>query len=147
MELFSGRPQNERIEKETSAEALLKAKGFEEVYVRIDDDTVDVVVNKAELTDSEIAQIEETLRKARIISADEVKNDEVSVGNTVVVFDMDFNEEDTYKIVGVIESDPDKNLVSNESPIGSALLGKKVGDIASFETPGGMVQMKIIKIS
>ena len=97
--------------------------------------------------ETEIAQIEETLRKARIISANEVKNDEVSVGNSVVVFDMDFEEEDTYKIVGVIESDPNKNFVSNESPIGSALLGKKVGDIASFETPGGMVQMKIIKIS
>lgn len=53
----------ERIEKENSAEALLKAKGFNEVYVRIDDDTVDVVVNKAELTDSEIAQIEEIVNR------------------------------------------------------------------------------------
>ena len=53
----------ERIEKENSAEALLKAKGFSEVYVRIDDDTVDVVVNKAELTDSDIAQIEEIVNR------------------------------------------------------------------------------------
>ncbi len=53
----------ERIEKESSAEALLRAKGFQEVYVRIDDDTVDVVVNKAELTDSEIAQIEEIVNR------------------------------------------------------------------------------------
>lgn len=53
----------ERIEKENSAEALLKAKGFSEVYVRIDEDTVDVVVNKAELTDSEIAQIEEIVNR------------------------------------------------------------------------------------
>lgn len=53
----------ERIEKENSAEALLKAKGFSEVYVRIDDDTVDVVVNKAELTDSEVAQIEEIVNR------------------------------------------------------------------------------------
>ena len=53
----------ERIEKENSAEALLKAKGFSEVYVRIDDDTVDVVVNKAELTESEIAQIEEIVNR------------------------------------------------------------------------------------
>ena len=53
----------ERIEKESSAEALLKAKGFKEVYVRIDDDTVDVVVNKAELTDSDIAQIEEIVNR------------------------------------------------------------------------------------
>ncbi|MBE6022410.1 MAG: SpoIIIAH-like family protein [Cellulosilyticum sp.] len=53
----------ERIEKENSAEALLKAKGFSEVYVRIDDDTVDVVVNKAELTETEIAQIEEIVNR------------------------------------------------------------------------------------
>lgn len=53
----------ERIEKENSAEALLKAKGFNEVYVRIDEDTVDVVVNKAELTDAEIAQIEEIVNR------------------------------------------------------------------------------------
>ena len=53
----------ERIEKESSAEALLKAKGFKEVYVRIDDETVDVVVNKAELTDTDIAQIEEIVNR------------------------------------------------------------------------------------
>ena len=107
----------------------------------------DAAKKEQSFVETEIAQIEETLRKAKIISAKEVKNDEVSVGNSVVVFDMDFEEEDTYKIVGVIESDPNKNFVSNESPIGSALLGKKVGDIASFETPGGLVQMKILKIS
>ena len=107
----------------------------------------DAAKKEQAFVETEIAQIEETLRKARIISADEVKNDEVSVGNTVVVFDMDFEEEDTYKIVGVIESDPNKNFVSNESPIGKALLGKKVGDIADIETPEGVIQMKILKIS
>lgn len=107
----------------------------------------DAAKKEQSIVETEIAQIEETLRKATIISSSDLKKDCINVGNTVVVFDMDFNEEDTYKIVGVIESDPDKNLVSNESPIGSALLGKKVGDIASFETPGGTVQMKILKIS
>ena len=99
------------------------------------------------IVETEIAAIEETLRKAKIIDNADINKDTVGVGNTVTVYDEDFGEEDTYKIVGVIESDPNKNLVSNESPIGSALLGKKVGDIASFETPGGMVQMKILKIS
>ena len=107
----------------------------------------DAAKKEQSFVETEIAQIEETLRKAKIISAKEVKNDEVSVGNSVVVFDMDFEEEETYKIVGVIESDPNKNWVSNESPIGSALIGKKVGDIATCETPGGTIQMKIIKIS
>lgn len=107
----------------------------------------DAAKKEQTIVETEIAQIEETLRKATIVSGKNLKKDAVNVGNTVVVFDMDFQEEDTYKVVGVIESDPDKNYVSNESPIGSALLGKKVGDIASFETPGGIVQMKILKIS
>ena len=106
----------------------------------------DAAKKEQAFVETEIAQIEETLRKAKIISAKEVKNDEVSVGNSVVVFDMDFEEEDTYKIVGVIESDPNKNFVSNESPIGKALLGKKVGDIADIETPEGIIQMKVLKI-
>ena len=106
----------------------------------------DAAKKEQAFVETEIAQIEETLRKAKIISAKEVKNDEVSVGNSVVVFDMDFEEEETYKIVGVIESDPNKNFVSNESPIGKALLGKKVGDIADIETPEGIIQMKVLKI-
>ena len=64
----------------------------------------DAAKKEQAFVETEIAQIEETLRKAKIISASEVKNDEVSVGNSVVVFDMDFEEEDTYKIVGVTES-------------------------------------------
>ena len=107
----------------------------------------DAAKKEQSILETEIASIEETLRKAKIISASEVKNDEVSVGNSVVVFDMDFEEEDTYKIVGVIESDPDKNLVSNESPIGSGLLGKRGGDTAEITTPGGVIKMKILKIS
>lgn len=107
----------------------------------------DAAKKEQSIVETEILQIEETLRKATIVSSKGLKKNVVNVGNTVTVFDMDFNEEDTYKIVGVIESDPNKNWVSNESPIGSALIGKKVGDIASCETPGGTIQMKIIKIS
>lgn len=107
----------------------------------------DAAKKEQTIVETEIASIEETLRKATIVSSKDLKKDQVNVGNTVLVYDMDFQEEDTYKVVGVIESNPDKNYVSNESPIGSALLGKKVGDIASFETPGGTVQLKILKIS
>lgn len=107
----------------------------------------DAAKKEQSIVETEIASIEETLRKATIVSSVGLNKDQVNVGNTVRVYDMDFQEEDTYKVVGVIESNPDKNFVSNESPIGSALLGKKVGDIASFETPGGTVQLKILKIS
>lgn len=63
----------QRIEKETAAESMIEAKGFNEVYVRIDDDTVDVVVGKAELTDAEIAQIEDIVKRKTGVSADKIR--------------------------------------------------------------------------
>lgn len=96
---------------------------------------------------SEIETIEETLRKATIIDSNEVKNDVVSIGNFVKAYDMEFDEEDTYKVVGNIESDPSKNYVSNESPMGKAFLGAKVGDIVTVKAPGGDIQMKVLEIS
>lgn len=63
----------QRIEKETAAESMIEAKGFKEVYVRIDDDTVDVVVDKAELTDAEIAQIEDIVKRKTGVSADKIR--------------------------------------------------------------------------
>ncbi len=63
----------QRIEKETAAESMIEAKGFNEVYVRIDDDTVDVVVDKAELTDAEIAQIEDIIKRKTGVSADKIR--------------------------------------------------------------------------
>lgn len=63
----------ERIEKETAAEAMIEAKGFKEVYVRIDDDTVDVVVNKTELSESEIAQIEDIVKRKTGASVDKIR--------------------------------------------------------------------------
>ena len=95
----------------------------------------------------EIETIEETLRKATIVEAKDVSNDVVSIGNFVKVYDMEFDEEETYKVVGNIESDPSKKYVSNESPMGQALLGAKVGDVVTIKAPAGDIQMKIIEIS
>ena len=97
--------------------------------------------------EQEILTIEETLKNARIVADKDLSKDVIGVGNTVVLYDLEFDEELTYKLVGSIESDPDKGYVSNESPIGKALIGKKVGDVANIVTPGGEIQMKVLKIS
>lgn len=97
--------------------------------------------------ESEIQMIEETLRLAVIVDSDDVQTEFVHVGSTVEVLDMEFDEKVEYKIVGTIESDPDKGLISNESPIGKALMGKKKGDVVEIKTPGGSYQVKIVKIS
>lgn len=96
--------------------------------------------------ESEINMIEETLRLAIIVADDELKNDRVRVGSTVTVFDEEMGENEEYKVVGTIESDPDRGWVSNESPIGKALLGKKKGEIATINTPNGSYSVKIISI-
>lgn len=68
----------ERIEKETASEAMIEAKGFDEVYVRIDDDTVDVVVNKEELSEAEIAQIEDIIKRKTGVSVDKIRISPIS---------------------------------------------------------------------
>lgn len=106
----------------------------------------DAAKKEQTIVETEISSIEETLRKAKIITEDAVTMDTVGVGNFVTVFDEDFQEEVTYKVVGIIESDPDKNYVSNESPIGIALLDKKVGDEVLVNSPSGEIKMKVLKI-
>ena len=88
------------------------------------------------LLEQEIVEIENTLRNAKIITKAKVNTEVVSVGATVKVYDKEFDEEMTFKIMGSFESDPAKGLISNESPTGKALLGKSVGDKVVVEVPG-----------
>lgn len=135
------------LKNEKRPEVLEKLKIARDFGDLSENSEYDAAKKEQTILETEISQIEETLRKAKIIGSGDVTNDTVGVGNVVTVYDEDFGEEDTYTIVGVIESNPDKNLVSNESPIGSGLMGKKVGDIAEISTPGGIIKMKILKIS
>ncbi len=91
----------------------------------------------------EIAQIENTLRTAKIISKSKVDTSQVSVGATVVVEDLEFKETLSFKIMGSFESDPTKGLISNESPIGKALIGAKKGDIVEIKTPVSKMKLKV----
>jgi transcription elongation factor GreA len=90
-----------------------------------------------------IQEIEHVLRNAVII--EKKGGDVVSVGSTVTVQEQDFDPE-TYYLVGAKEADPRSGKISNESPIGRALLDHKVGDTVEAETPGGKIKFKILKI-
>jgi transcription elongation factor GreA len=91
-----------------------------------------------------IQTIEAQLRHAVIIEKNG-SSDEVHVGSTVTVHDEEFGEE-TYYIVGSAEADPLDGKISNESPIGKAVLGAKVGDTVTAETPNGVIKFKVLKI-
>lgn len=92
-----------------------------------------------------IQEIEYILRNAEIIEENNDGYDEVKLGAKITLQEEDFPEE-IYHLVGSREADPGNGRISNESPIGEALMGKKVGDVVNVETPGGMLEFKITKI-
>lgn len=96
--------------------------------------------------EAEIAEMEAKLKTCVIIDKDNIDTSKVSIGCTVEAYDEDFEENVEYTIIGSTESDPAKGLISNESPVGQALLGKKVGDTVVVKTPVGECRLKILKI-
>ena len=93
-----------------------------------------------------IAELEELLKHAEIITADEVRDDVVNLGSSVKVYDEDFEEEVVYDIVGTNQADPMNGKISDISPIGSALLGKTVGAEVTVTTPTGDIKLKILSV-
>ena len=93
-----------------------------------------------------IAELENKLRHAKIINEKEIDTDTVQIGNTVKVLDIEFDEEVEYTIVGSTEVDLSLNRISNESPIGAALLGAKKGEVIEAQVPAGIAKYKILSI-
>ncbi len=106
----------------------------------------DEAKNEQAFVEGRIAQIEQMLRNAKVIDEEDISTESVNIGTTVKVFDNEFNEEDVYTIVSSAEADPMNNKISDESPIGKALLNKKVGEVAEAEVPDGTVKLKILEI-
>lgn len=100
-----------------------------------------------EANENKIIELENKLRHAKIIDESEIDTKTVQVGNTVEVHDMDFDEDVTYTIVGSTEVDLAQNKISNESPIGSALLGAKKGQTVEVNAPAGVIKYKIVSIT
>jgi transcription elongation factor GreA len=92
-----------------------------------------------------IAELEETIRSAVVIEKSD-STDSVQIGNTVTIREVGTKEDETYKLVGSKEANAAEGKISNESPIGSALMGKKKGDKVLVKTPGGEIEFKIRKI-
>ena len=94
-----------------------------------------------------IAELENKLRHAKIIDEKDIDTETVQVGNIVKVFDMEFEEEIEYTIVGSTEVDLATNKISNESPLGSALLGAKKNNVVEVNAPAGIMKYKILSIT
>lgn len=106
----------------------------------------DIAKDEQAKMEAEILEIEAKLSNVQIID-DKVKSDKVDIGCKVQILDMHTNEETVYEIVGTHESNPMENRISNESPVGKALLGKKKGEEALVKTGKGEFRFKVLKIN
>ena len=129
--------------KKRVAEEIQIARGFGDLSENAEYDAAKA--KEAEVYGN-INRIEQILRTATFVDDSAASTDVVSLGNIVRVLDMEYNEEDEYTIVGFTEADPMKLFISNESPIGEALIGAHLGDTVVANTPGGKVSLKILEI-
>lgn len=126
------------------AERIKIALGFGDLS---ENSEYDEAKNAQAANETKIAELENKLRYAKIIDESEIDTKTVQVGNTVKVLDIEFNEEESYTIVGSTEVDLAQNKISNESPIGTALMGAKKGQIVEAQAPAGVIKYKIISIT
>ena len=102
--------------------------------------------NEQAMLEARIVTIEATLKNAVIIDEEGVSNEHVHVGCKVKILNLNTNTEATYKIVGSNESNPAKGRISDESPVGMALMGHSIGDVVEVEVPVGVVGFKVLDI-
>ncbi len=136
----------EKLKTETRyeiAERIKVALGFGDLS---ENSEYDEAKNAQAANEMKIAELENKLKYAKIIDESEIDTKTVQVGNVVKVLDMEFDEEVEYTIVGSTEVDLSQNKISNESPIGEALLGKKVKDVVDVQAPAGILKFKILAI-
>jgi transcription elongation factor GreA len=94
-----------------------------------------------------ILDLKRILQHAHVIEDDEVHTDQVGIGSKVLVHEVGTKDDWEFTIVGSVEADPSEDRISNESPVGKALMGKKVGDVVEVQTPDGVTKYKVIRIS
>ena len=126
------------------AEAIKTARAFGDLS---ENSEYDEAKNEQGAVEQRIADIEAMLKNVKVINEHEIKTDTVSVGTIVKVYDKTYDEEVEYTIVGSNETNPLEYKISEESPIGKALIGAAVGEEVIAETPGGEAVMKILQIS
>jgi transcription elongation factor GreA len=126
------------------AERIKVALGFGDLS---ENSEYDEAKNAQAANETKIAELEEKIKYARVIDESEIDTEVVQVGNIVKVLDMEYNEEIEYTIVGSTEVDLAQNKISNESPIGQALLGQKKNKVVEVQAPVGVIKLKILAIT
>ena len=126
------------------AEKIKVARGYGDLS---ENSEYDEAKNEQAKIEARIVEIEAMLKNVEIISDVKGSAKTIMLGTKVKILDVEFDEEATYRIVGSAEADPNEGLISDESPVGKALLGHKVGDTVFAEAPAGEIEIKILAIS
>ena len=131
------------VKREEVAERIRQAREFGDIS---ENSEYDDAKNEQALLEHRISLLQEKLRRSRVIKDSEIDTDRVSVGSTVTLRDKDAGEIRIYTLVGSAEADPTKAKLSNESPVGQAILGKRVGDVVTVPVPVGSLNYEILAI-
>jgi transcription elongation factor GreA len=131
------------VKRREIAERIKQALSFGDIS---ENSEYDEAKNEQAQIEGRIVQLEAMLKRAKVIDEDEVSTEKVSIGSKVKLLDIEFNEEVEYSIVGSTEADPSKFKISNESPVGSALMGQKKGSTVEVVVPDGVVRFKVLEI-
>lgn len=126
------------------AEKIKVARGYGDLS---ENSEYDEAKNEQAKIEARIVELEGMLKNVELIAEKKSAGKTVTIGSKVKVYDTEFDEEIEFRVVGSAESDPDKGLISDESPIGRAILGKKVNDVIKAEAPDGEIEFKIVAIS
>lgn len=126
------------------AEKIKHARGFGDLSENAE---YDEARNEQAQMEARIVQIEGILKHAELIDESEVDSTKISIGSKVKLYDVEFEEEVTYSIVGSTEASPKSGKISDESPVGAALIGKSIGETVTVETPAGSSDYKILDIT
>ena len=133
-----------KTEKRTEiAERIKVARGFGDLS---ENSEYDEAKNAQSENEQKILELEAKIRNAKVIDSNEIDTKTVQIGNLVKLQDIEFDEEVSYTIVGSTEVNLLENKISNESPIGKALLGRKKGETVEVEAPDGIIKFKILAI-
>ena len=134
-----------KTEKRTEiAERIKTARGFGDLS---ENSEYDEAKGAQAENEQKIAELEVKIRNAKVIDSKEIDTKTVQIGNTVKLFDEEFEEEVIYTIVGSTEVDLAENKISNESPIGKALLGRKKGEVVDVDAPDGIIKFRSLQAS
>jgi transcription elongation factor GreA len=131
------------VKREEVAERIKAAREFGDIT---ENSEYDDAKNEQALLENRIHLLQEKLRVARVIKASEIDTDKVCVGSTVTLRDKDAGEIRIYNVVGSAEADPTKARLSNESPVGQAIIGKRVGDVVKVPVPAGSLNYEVLAI-